>query len=219
MNNIIAHIENHEPSQTSFKDNLTREERTALREIKEATDIVIKKADKGNTLVILSKDFYRDKLVLADHLDTDTYGKAPKNADKKVSKDLTKLIEKYSDCLTRKEKEYILKEDWTSSHFYVLPKIHKNEAIIDVFKRTDSEYVQMQVPPNLKGRPITAGPNSPTRPLSELLEKILSPFVPRLRTYVKDDRYFLTKLPQWIDYDCKLISCDVVSLYTSIPLT
>ena len=64
---VISKIEKKEPTSTSTPDNLTQGERTALQELKAATDIVIKKADKGNTLVVMDTPFYRDKLVLADH--------------------------------------------------------------------------------------------------------------------------------------------------------
>ena len=75
----------------------------------------------------------------------------------------------------------------------------------------------MAAPKDLKGRPITAGPATPTRGLSELLEKILAPIVPKLSTYVKDDRDFLSRVPRSVDYECELVSWDIVSLYTSIP--
>ena len=38
-----------------------------------------------------------------------------------------------------------------------------------------------------------------------------------MKTYVKDDWDFIRKLPSHFDYPCVLASCDVVSLYTSIP--
>ena len=213
---IISRIDSCAPTVTNIEDNLTQTERQALKQLKSFTDIIIKKADKGNTLVILDTEFYRDKLVLADHLNTDTYSIAPANADKKVFKDLKTLMKKYEKCFTNKEMDYILNEDWKSSNFYVLPKIHKNSRIKDKFKNCNSEYVHMDVPNDLKGRPITAGPCSPTRGLSELLERLLSPFVSRLKTYVKDDRDFLSRLPRFIDYDCELLSCDIISLYTNI---
>ena len=75
----------------------------------------------------------------------------------------------------------------------------------------------MTVPDDLKGRPIIAGPESPTQRLSELLEKLLSPLVTLLKSYVKDDWDFLRKLPRNVDFDCELHSVDIVSLYTSIP--
>ena len=75
----------------------------------------------------------------------------------------------------------------------------------------------MTCPHELKGRPIAAGSKSPTIPIRELLGKLLSPLAPHLKTYVKDDRDFSRILPRTIDYEGTLLSCDVVSLYTSIP--
>ena len=138
-------------------------------------------------------------------------------SDKTVYRELTKLVEKHKGCLTTKERDYIVKDDWKSSNFYVLPKIHKSKPIAEKFAETNAEYAEMDAPDDLKGRPITAGPKTPTRGLSELLEKILAPLVPHLKTYVKDDRDFLSRIPRNIDYECDLISWDVVSLYTSIP--
>ena len=74
----------------------------------------------------------------------------------------------------------------------------------------------MDAPPDLKGRPIVAGTNFATSRLSELLDKILSPLVKHLNSYIKDDWHFLAKLPREINYECELYSFDIVSLYTSI---
>ena len=52
--------------------------------------------------------------------------------------------------------------------------------------------------------------------MSELLEKILSPLVVNLESYIKDDWDFLRKFPRQLEPDCQLYSCDVVSLYTNI---
>ena len=49
----------------------------------------------------------------------------------------------------------------------------------------------MQSPGDLKGRPIVGGPNSPTQGISGLLEKILSPTVSCLKTYIMDERILL----------------------------
>ena len=72
------------------RDNLTRNERQALSKLKK-TNLVIKKADKGDTLIIMEPEFYRDKLVFKDHLSTDTYTRTDLNADKKVMKNLKSL--------------------------------------------------------------------------------------------------------------------------------
>ena len=65
---IINKIEHTDPLSIKYKDNLNHAERTALSELKTFDDIVIKKADKGNTLIVMDSEFYKDKLVLQDHL-------------------------------------------------------------------------------------------------------------------------------------------------------
>ena len=167
--------------------------------------------------VILDKTFYRDKLVLKDHLQTNTYEAAPPNLDKKVMKNLKGLLEKHKTCLRPQEFSYIYNPEWKSSNIYVTPKVHKNKEIINACKTSNTDYIHMSVPPDLKGRPIIAGPESPTQRLSELLEKLLSPLVSSLKSYIKDDWDFLRKLPKTVDFDCELYSVDIVSLYTNIP--
>ena len=75
----------------------------------------------------------------------------------------------------------------------------------------------MQPPEDLKERPIEDGPKSPTQGISGLLEKILIPVVSCLKTYITDNLDFIRKLSSHVDYPCVLVSCDVLSLYTSIP--
>ena len=75
----------------------------------------------------------------------------------------------------------------------------------------------MQPPENLKERCIVGSPNSPTQGISGLLEKMLTPIVSCLKTYIRNDLDFIKKLSSHIDYPSVLASCNVVSLYTSIP--
>ena len=44
----------------------------------------VSKADKVNTFVILDKEFYFERLVKCDHLDSNTYVKIDSNSEKKV---------------------------------------------------------------------------------------------------------------------------------------
>ena len=76
--------------------------------------------------------------------------------------------------------------------------------------------MQMKPHISLKGRPIIAGPNSPTQRLSSLLEKILTPLVPKLKSYIKDDWDFLKKLTRSLDPNFTFLTCYIVSLYTNI---
>ena len=72
---MISKIEHTDPQRLQYKDNLSPAERNALTELKGYDDIIVKKADKGNTLVIMDRTFYKNKLVLQDHLLQETYKK------------------------------------------------------------------------------------------------------------------------------------------------
>ena len=181
------------------------------------TTLVIKKADKSNTLVVMEKDDYEQKLVLQGHLHTSTYEQAETDANKTVYKKLTQLCKKHQNCLTINERKVILKEDWSESQFYVLPKIHKCKRILDHIAQQQQEYTVIPFPDELKGRPINGDVNSVTQGLSKLMDKILKPLVPHLRTFIKDEFDFLRKFPRKIATDSRIICCDVTSLYTSIP--
>ena len=124
---------------------------------------------------------------------------------------------KYEKCLTSKEMKFITNYEWKSSNFYVNPKISKCKEIKMMMQKNNSPYLQMEAPATLKGRPIISGPMSPTKHLSMLIGKLLAPLVPLQKSYIKDDWEFIKQLPQTLDYDAQLFTCDIVSLYTSIP--
>ena len=210
-------LESLEPEATKTPCNVTAQEKRALDELKENKDIVIKKADKTNIIVIMDAIYYRDKLILKDHLSQPTYELSTTQADKNVFKNQGILINKHKDCLTKKEIQFITNYEWKSSNFYVNPKIAKCKEISNQIEKNGGEYLQMEPPASLVGRPIIAGPASPTKHLSNLLDKILSPLVPKQKSYIKDDWAFLRYLPSKLEYDADLFTCDIVSLYTSIP--
>ena len=54
------------------ENNISKEEQTALTELTNNPNIIIKKTDKVNTFVILDKEFYFEKLVKRDLLDSNT---------------------------------------------------------------------------------------------------------------------------------------------------
>ena len=92
-------------------------------------DIVIKEANKGGADVIMnSKQHYLE--MTSDYLnDEATYKMVEANCDAKVMKGIAKIIEKYKDNLTKKEKEYLTSFSYNTSNFYGLPKIHKCKLI------------------------------------------------------------------------------------------
>ena len=89
LNYVIKKIEEIDPLTITPKQNINNDERNALKELKQNQDIIIKKADKGGTLVIMNKDYYKEELVLKEHLNNaNTYTKIDRNADKNVFNDI-----------------------------------------------------------------------------------------------------------------------------------
>ena len=169
ISNILGQIE---PTINDVNDNLTKQERRALKESQEGQNVVIRKADKGNTLMLMDKDYYFNTLVMKHHLNTGTYQKVDSNSDKRVFNNRKLLIKKHQSCLTKNKLKYILNSNWKSSNFYVLPKVHKPKKIIEEINESNDICLNMQPPEDLKGRPIVGGVNSPTQGISGLLEKI-----------------------------------------------
>ena len=136
LNEIINTLHKIQPMPIKMKKNISDVKEKALEELKllVQSNIEIKKADKSDTWVIMDKTLYRDQLVLKEHLQTSTYEIASLDANKKVFVELGKLIEKHSQCLTKKEKNFILNKDWKDANFYVLPKINKCKYIVEKMK-------------------------------------------------------------------------------------
>ena len=85
----------------------------------------------------MSTDYYRDKLVLEDHLNTPTYKQVDDSSDKKVSK---VWIRKQENCLTKNEFKHISDFAYESLYIYVLPKIHKSKVIKEAVKNNNDVY-------------------------------------------------------------------------------
>ena len=89
ISSILGQIE---PTINDVNENLTKQERIALKELQEQ-HLVIRKAVKGNTQVLMDK-YNCDTLVMKHHLNTSTYQKVDSNSDKRVVNILKLLIKK-----------------------------------------------------------------------------------------------------------------------------
>ena len=77
------------------KNRLSKAERNALQQLKTNVDIVVKEADKGGAIVIMTKVQYSNMIM--KHLNTDTYeAVTEKNIDKKVMKKIENFTSTYS---------------------------------------------------------------------------------------------------------------------------
>ena len=180
-------------------DNLSREERQALRNLRSRQDIIIKPADKGSSVVIMSRDDYISEGV-RQLSNQSTYQKL--NEDP-TQKHLEKVRESVEDLEEENDvKKHMVPKTANCPNLYFLPKIHK---------------------PNNPGRPIVSGCSCPTAQISKYLDHHLRPFVAKLPSYTQDTTHFLNHMEHFNSDLCPLstrtilVTADVTSLYTNIP--
>ena len=168
------------PNKT-IKYNITLAERKAIKTLADDTNIIIKEADKGGTVVIMKKDYYKN--VVNDMLSYENYYETldydPRKKDKMI---YNKFLKKHKQVLTSKELDYLSNFGVKFSNFYGLPKIHKNKQIQQACSENDSMYIQISNVADLKLRPIVAGPACQTHRLSNLIDILLRPYTKRVQT-------------------------------------
>ncbi len=158
-------------------------------------DILVLKADKGGATVILKKDDYRRKML--DHLhNSGSYKKLAKNPLKKISRTVAHAIKSSNSvgALSRK----LIERNPIAPRIYGVPKIHKEGVPL---------------------RPIVNTIGGPTYLLAKFLALKLKPLVGHTESFVKDSASFIMDLKDIrLDPEEILVSFDVVSLYTCIPI-
>ena len=177
---------------------------------------MIKEADKGGATVIMDSHYYKEKIETVLN-DENYYEELNSDPHKEVLRTYKKLINKYRDCFTKKEYDYLTEFESKQSNFYGLPKVHKCEDIQNACNNADSNYVKISAPNDLKFRPIVAGPQCETHRLSEFLDILLRPFTNNVQSYIRDTMDFLAQLPSRTTENTMLVSFDVVNLYSNIP--
>ena len=143
------------------KSNFSPKEWVELRNLMNKSDIVIKEADKGGAVTVLSKHHYR-AMIYEHPSNQNTYQKLDKNLDPTIMKKLKKLSNKHKSIFTVKEFKYLNEADFSTSNFYGLPKIHKSQLITNAIKEQNSEVVSNNEPQDVKVRPIVGGPKCST---------------------------------------------------------
>ncbi|CAJ0918791.1 unnamed protein product, partial [Ranitomeya imitator] len=199
-NDVKKVLESIEKGDYHVKHNLTIEETKALSSLKENKHIIIKPADKGGSIVVLARDYYMNE-IKTQLSDSDTYEPISHNPTFEIGKEIKDLVTYYTTMGTIDTKlgEFLIKQHPVTPVFYTLPKIHKHPS----------------KPP---GRPIVASTESLLSLLAITLDKILSPLVPKIKSYLRDTTDFLASLKniEKLPPQCLLVAMDVNSLYTSI---
>ena len=181
------------------KDNITKEHRTALKEMKAWKEEVILPADKGNATVIMKKEDYNGKLqeLLSDPATYRKLNKDPTSTQEaKVSRVLKKL-EKNNELPTNLYNR-LRPTGSLPPRIYGLPKIHK---------------------PSTPLRPIVSCIKSPTYYLSKYIASVISPLAGQTDSYVSNSKHFVEMLEDvLVDDGETLVSFDVSSLFTNVPI-
>lgn len=131
---------------TQEKQNLTQPEVQALRDLQNMKHLVIKAADKGSAIVVMSREQYKFE-VERQLNDTKYYKKLDKPLYRETIPMVTEIINKLKKekYLNEKQRQYLIGNvEPRERRFYILPKIHKNKK---------DWTVPFEIPP---GRPIVS---------------------------------------------------------------
>jgi len=192
-------IDNHVP--VPMRPNLTNTERKALNELASDNSLVIKGADKGSGIVVED----RDKYILAgtNHLSDQTiYEKIQTDPTVQLGHAINKFVHStyrkgVIDNVTRDFLVFPPDNPPRTQQLYFLKKIHKNP---------------------ISERPIVSGCAGPTEKISQLVDMHLQPFVPAIKSYVKDSGHMINLLESTtVPDNCTIATIDVKSLYLNIP--
>ena len=88
------------------KSNFSPKEWTELRNLMNQLDIVIKEADKGGAVTVLSKNHYR-VMTYKDLGNQNKYQKLDKNLDPTIMNKFKKLVNKHKNIFTDKKFKYL----------------------------------------------------------------------------------------------------------------
>ncbi|XP_074646585.1 uncharacterized protein LOC141902624 [Tubulanus polymorphus] len=189
-------------------DNLTKQEREALQQLRDNTNIVIKAADKGSATVIMDRDDYVHE-AMRQLADLEYNQPLQQPIFEQTGEEIREIIENMArrKIILLKTAEYLLPPDNPKQRqFYLLPKIHKER---------EKWTVPDRVPP---GRPIVSDCGSETYEISEWIDYYLQPIARSHPSYVKDTNHFLDILAgKQFSADALLVTMDIDSLYTNIP--
>lgn len=162
-------------------------------------DILFTRADKGNVTVAMTKKYYTDKM--EDLLnDNSTYSIIKKNPSLKIEKELNDTLKKWlkKGYISNKEYYSLRSSDSLLPKCYGLPKIHKE---------------------NTPFRIIVSSINTSLYSIATFLHKIISENIPTIKSNINNSFELYSMLSgKKISTDDILISLDVVSLFTNIPI-
>ena len=176
--------------------------RKIVNDLSRNKDIVIMKQNKGRRVVVMDRGKYFDKCLAI--LNTEQFVQ--------LQKDPTSSLEREVQCTLRKIQQKLPTDVYAKLYptgsspgkFYGTAKVHKL-AINDTVEE-------------LPLRPIVSNLNTATYHLARYLAKILSPLSRSQYTVESSNKFVNVIKQQVIPSSYKLVSFDVKSLFTNVPL-
>ncbi|CAH2251891.1 Hypothetical predicted protein [Pelobates cultripes] len=174
---ILRHEVNSMMSAQPFhRDNLSKDEHIALRDLMKDPIIIIQPADKGGAVVIQTYEDYKNEITRQLN-DESTYLKLTFDPVSKFQKKIEKLIEeglshRYLDENTAK---FLFVKHPKHPVKYNLPKIHKN----------------LEHPP---GRPIVSAKEGLIEPIAQFIDYNINKSIRKLPTCLRDTQHFIDKI-------------------------
>ena len=180
------------------KDNLSKDERKALKELQSDTSIVILPADKGRSTIILNGQDYLEKCM--DHINNGPYQLLKKDPTTNIKTKTLKQLKVLKDNEFNDNKLYYCLEltDSPAPRFYGQPIIHKLGVSI---------------------RPIVSYSGSPLYNLNKYIANILKAYAKDKNNNAKSSTTFSNYIRNFpIEDDEMMVSFNVNYLYTNIPI-
>ncbi|XP_072047082.1 uncharacterized protein [Amphiura filiformis] len=181
------------------KQNITKEERQAIHELRKEKSIIVLPADKGKATVVMQADEYDQKLqgMLSDEK---TYELLDRDPTPRYKRQLVGILSrlKKEEKITKSQYDHLFPTAENVPRIYGTPKIHKEGN---------------------KVRPIVDYTGSISYNTSRALADILAPLVGQTEHHVKNSKQLAEDLAQvYIEEGEIFNSHDVVSLFTNTPV-
>jgi len=183
------------PSVDFNRDLLSKKQYGVLKEFCSRDDIIIRKADKTSTIVVMCRNDYVNKL---DEMlsDTNKFRKLKKDSTENIKKDINGIIDtvnaKCSGNIFSK-----LEGHYSPGYMYGNPKIHKN----------------IEDPPL---RPIISQIGTPVYDIAKKINELIVQYMPK--KYVVNSTHEFVALCKSVTQPSHIASLDVESLFTNVPV-